>query len=53
MPAFSASFILLAKIKRESSMSEKPFGGALRLEVWLRMAGILTSGVELYCDFVL
>lgn len=40
MEAFSASFILLLKIKRSSSMSEKPAGGALRLEAW-RIAGIL------------
>ena len=39
MEAFSASFILLLKIKRSSSMSEKPAGGALRLEAW-RIAGI-------------
>ncbi len=38
--AFSASFILLLKIRRSSSMSEKPAGGAFLLEAW-RIAGIL------------
>ena len=38
--AFSASFILLEKIRRSSSMSEKPAGGALRLEA-CRIAGIV------------
>jgi hypothetical protein len=39
--AFSASFILLEKIRRSSSMSEKPAGGALRFEAW-RIAGIFS-----------
>lgn len=39
MDAFSASFILLLKIRRSSSMSVNPEGGALRLEAW-RMAGM-------------
>lgn len=38
--SFSASFILLEKMSRSSSISVKPAGGALRLEAW-RMAGIL------------
>ncbi len=37
--SFSASFILLEKIRRSSSMSVNPAGGALRLEAW-RIAGI-------------
>jgi hypothetical protein len=32
---------LLLKIRRSSSMSEKPAGGAFLLEAW-RIAGILT-----------
>lgn len=39
MDAFSASFILLLKIRRSSSMSLKPAGGAFRLDAW-RIAGI-------------
>ena len=39
--AFSASFILLLKISRSSSMSEKPAGGAFLLEAW-RIAGMVT-----------
>lgn len=38
--AFSASFILLLKMSRSSSISEKPAGGALRLEE-CRIAGML------------
>jgi len=38
--AACASFILLLKIRRSSSMSVKPAGGALRLLAW-RIAGIL------------
>ena len=41
--AFSASFILLLKIRRSVSMSEKPSGGALRLEEW-RIAGMVGRG---------
>jgi hypothetical protein len=37
---FSASFILLEKMRRSVSMSLKPAGGGLRLEEW-RMAGIV------------
>jgi len=40
----SASFILLAKMRRSSSMSLKPFGGGLRFEAW-RMAGIFFGEV--------
>ena len=40
--SFSASFILLEKMSRSSSMSVNPAGGALRLEAW-RMAGIFAS----------
>ena len=46
MLAFSASFILLLKMSRSSSMSEKPSGGAFRFEAW-RIAGIFT-GVNVY-----
>lgn len=41
--AFWASFILLEKIRRSSSMSEKPSGGGLRLEEG-RMGGIFWKG---------
>lgn len=42
--AFSASFILFVKIRRSSSMSLKPAGGALRFEA-CRIAGIV-EGIE-------
>jgi hypothetical protein len=43
--AFSASFILFEKIRRSSSMSEKPAGGALRFDAW-RIAGMVSVSVE-------
>lgn len=46
--AFSASFILLLKIKRSSSISEKPSGGAFRLEACL-IAGILMVCIRILC----
>lgn len=45
--AFSASFILLLKINRSLSMSEKPSGGALRFEE-CRIAGIAVRSMALW-----